>query len=121
MAGCSGVSSTPEAPTPAAEATWSPAGEYNWTTSVEGMSIGGTLQLSDGADGLTGIIRPDAAAGVGDMTIDDIEVNGQEVLLTADTGMGGLMYMVLDFAGDSFTGSWSMDTMGGDIRGSRIP
>lgn len=116
LAACSGVGSSAEPPEPA----WSPVGEYSWTTSVQGQTVGGRLTIQEGAEGLTGTITPQAGAGVGAMSIDDAVVNGREVSFSADSGMGTL-FMILDFTDDAFTGSWSMDAVGGDIRGQRVP
>lgn len=115
IAACSGGMSAADEPAP-----WSPAGTYNFTTTVQGMTVGGTMTVTDTDGVLGGIIEPDPAAGVPPIPFETAELAGNELTVTADAG-GEVLFMVLTFAeDDSFDGSWSMAGDGGDVTGTKV-
>ena len=112
LAACS--AGTPEAPAP-----WSPVGTYEFTTVAQGTTVGGTMNITETAGVLAGLITVDPGMGIPPMPAETIEVAGNEVTITADVG-GDVIFMQLLFAeDDTFDGSWTMSGDGGDTSGRK--
>lgn len=100
-------------------APWTPVGTFEFSTTVQGMGIGGTMEIAGQGDMLTGMISVDPALGLPPLPMQTVEVAGREVTITADAG-GEPVFMVLMFSDDdTFTGEWSMSGDGGDVTGVR--
>lgn len=117
LAACSSVggSGTPEAAAPA----WSPAGTWSFSTTAQGMTVGGTITLVQEGGTWGGTIAPDASLGMGSFPIDSAELDGREMRLLANA-MGDVLDMVMVFDGDTYEGSWGLGGDGGSMSGRRL-
>ena len=116
MAGCASVGGQ----VASEPAPWTPVGTYEFSTTIQGMGVGGTMEIAGQGNRFTGTIRVDPAMGLPALPMQAVEVAGREVTITADAG-GELVFMVLTFTDDNtFTGEWSMSGDGGDVTGVRI-
>jgi len=115
MVGCASVGGAPEA---APEPVWSPAGTWSFTTVAQGVTLGGSVVITEDANGYGGRIEPDPSSGMPSFPIQSIEMDGMEMTLTADA-MGQYVTMLLMFDGDTYEGSWSMAGDGGEVSGVR--
>lgn len=114
LAACSGGTPAMEAPAP-----WSPVGTYEYTTVAQGMTIGGTLEITEVAGVLAGLITVDPGMGIPPMPAETIEVAGNEVTMTADAGGNVIFLQFLVADDDTIEGAWSMAGDGGDISGRK--
>lgn len=99
---------------PAAGAV-NPVGAFSFTTSIGGDNVAGTVEI-EGAPGayrgriVTSVLPP--------LAISSVTVNGQQLMLTADTPDGEVA-MTLNFSGTDFTGNWTLGGGGGQVTGRR--
>ena len=115
-----GPPATVSAPTvmvPAAAAEVNPVGTFNFTTAVDGNQITGSIQVTGDRGLYGGIIRTSITP---DIPITDVTVDGQRLVVTANTPDGPLV-LTLNFTGNAFTGGWTLDGDAGDLSGQRAP
>jgi len=115
-----GPPATEPAPTvmvPAAAATVNPVGTFNFSTTVDGNPITGSIQVTGERDLYGGVIRTSITP---DIPITDVTVEGQRMVVTANTPDGPLV-LTMNFTGNAFTGGWTLDGDAGDITGQRAP
>lgn len=111
----------PAASDPAADAAMvagrlDPVGAYTVTTSIQGRSVEGRLEIHGSPNAYGGSLY---TAVTGPLPLSSVRVDGQTVNLTADTP-DGTVYIRLLFNGpDAFTGDWTLGPEGGAIRGRR--
>jgi len=116
---CASASPPPVAPAravePPAPPPVDPVGIFDFTTSLEGTVVNGTVT----------IVKTDAGFG-GSLTTNVTEpvpvraavVEGQKLTVIADTPDGPVVF-TMEFKGDEFTGGWSLGTMSGSHSGKR--
>lgn len=107
-----GCASAPRGPAPL-----DPVGAFDFSTTVEGTDVSGTITVTREANGYGGTITTDVTEPI---PIRTVSVQGQTMEVAAETPDGPLT-MTLTFTGDAFTGSWSMadGSMSGALTGSR--
>ena len=103
----------PATPQPAA---LNPVGVYDFSTSVQGTEVTGTVTIT-GADGRYG--GSVVTSATPEAPIKSVSVAGQTitVVIPAPDGNDGVLEMKLD--GAAFTGSWSYGGQGGSLSGRR--
>ena len=101
-------------PMPAAGAV-NPVGAYSFTTSIGGDNVAGTVEIDGTSGAYTGRINTSVLPP---LPIRSVTVNGQQLMLTADTP-NGLVSMTFNFSGTDFTGNWTLAGDGGQITGRR--
>ena len=112
------TSAAPSAgPAPAAvAASLNPVGLFEFTTSDGGETASGTIEVTGQAGAYGGHVRTPADV----MIITDVVVAGQQMVVRADTP-GGTLTLTLNFAGNDFTGGWTLGDATGEMRGQRRP
>lgn len=107
LAGCA---SAPQGPPP-----FDPAGTYDYSASLEGMVISGTMTI-DGTDGAYGgRMLSDIAPPI---PINSVVVEGQAITIEA-SGPEGPLTIQLTASGSSVAGTWSMGGMSGSFSGNK--
>lgn len=102
--------------TPAAPAAVDPVGIFDFTTTVEGMAVTGTLTIRRGAAGaFEGSIATNITETI---PVRTVTVTGQRMNVIADTPDGPIT-MVLEFTGNDFSGTWEGTGMAGTHSGKR--
>ena len=121
LAACAPAATPPADPTPAATvapapaAAVNPVGTFEFTTSVDGNMLTGSIEVAGSPGAYTGTIRTSATP---DIPVSGVLVSGQQMIVTADTPDGPLT-LTLNFSGDNFTGGWTLGGGSGELRGQR--
>jgi hypothetical protein len=92
-----------------------PVGTFEFTTSVNGDMVTGSIEVTGNAGAYGGTIRTSATP---DIPVRGVTVNGQQMVVTADTPDGELV-LTLNFTGNNFTGGWTLGGGSGEMRGQR--
>ena len=103
-----------EAP-PARQVALDPVGTFDFTTTVEGTSAAGTINILRTDSGYGGTITSNVTDA---MPIRTVTVNDNRVDVIADTPDGPLSINMI-FTGNQFTGTWSLGAMSGTHTGQR--
>jgi hypothetical protein len=114
---CAGVTLAAScASAPAAPRAVDPVGAFDFTTSMEGTEVTGTIEIqrADGG-GYTGTLSTNVAEP---MPLSSVTVDGQKMTVVADAPDGPVT-MVLTFVGNDFTGNWTYTTLAGTATGRR--
>lgn len=116
-----GCASTPQAPAStsaeaAASTALDPAGSYVLSTTVQGMAVDGQMRIDGSPGAWSGSIYTDVT---GELPLSSIQVQGQELHVTAYTADGTLTARLI-FSGDEFTGDWSLGAEAGSLRGRKV-
>ena len=107
---CASAQVTPDAP-----AAMDPVGAYDFTTTVEGTVVSGTITITQGTNGYGGSISTDATETI---PVRSVAVEGQKLTVLADSPDGPVTFtMTMD--GDAFVGTWSYAGMSGAHTGKR--
>jgi hypothetical protein len=117
LAGCShSTGGTAAAPPPAPEppAKLDPVGTYEYTTSVEGQTMIGTMTISGSPGAYSGTISSD----MGTIPMRNISVDGMELSFLGDLPDVTVSFILL-FDGDSFEGEWDAGGMIGFMSGTK--
>ena len=108
----------PTAPPPVAtSAAVNPVGTFEFTTSVNGDMVTGSVEVTGSSGAYGGTIRTSATP---DIPVTGVTVNGQQMVVTADTPDGELT-IAMNFTGNNFTGGWTLGGGSGELRGQRAP
>lgn len=107
----SSCASTPEGPPPV-----DPVGYFEFTTSVDGQPVVGSIEVRESNGRFTGVLATDATEPV---EVGAAVVEDQQLTITADTPDGPVT-LVLLFTGDTFTGTWTYAGMSGTMTGRRV-
>ena len=107
----SGCASTPDVPPPV-----DPVGYFEFTTSVEGQPVVGSIEVRESNGRYTGVLATDMTEPV---EVVSAVVEDQQLTIISDTP-DGPVNMVLLFTGDTFTGSWTYAGMSGTMTGRRV-
>jgi len=94
-------------------ATVDPVGTFDFQTTVDGSTVGGTITVVRTDAGFGGSISSDA----GDMPIQSVIVDGMTMRIATTGGAATLGLVFSD--PDTFTGDWEYAGMGGTLTGSR--
>ena len=120
-AACAPAAAPPAEPAPAvatvAPAALNPVGVFEFTTSVDGNPLNGTIEVTGQPGAYTGVVRTSATP---DLPITGVRVEGDEMTVTSSVE-GQELVMRLTFAGNNFTGGWTLAGDSGDIEGRRRP
>lgn len=123
LAACA-PAATPGDPTPAptappavttTSAAVNPVGTFEFTTSVNGDMVTGSVEVTGTPGAYGGTIRTSATP---DIPVTGVTTNGQQMVVTADTPDGELT-IAMNFTGDTFTGGWTLGGGSGEMRGQR--
>lgn len=113
LAGCShstgGTAATPPPP-----ATLDPVGTYEYTTSVEGQTMIGTMTITGSPGAYSGTISSD----MGTIPMRNISIEGMELSFLGDLPDVTVSFVLL-FDGDSFEGEWDAGGMMGLMSGTK--
>ena len=94
-----------------------PVGIWDWDIDFQGQFITGSFEISGETDAWTGTATAD---GQGTTDILSVEVDGDIIVLTVDTGGQGAAIIEMVVTGDEFEGVGSLEGMGEfAIAGSR--
>lgn len=93
-----------------------PVGTYTFSTTVQGMAVDGQMRIGGSRGSWGGSIYSDVT---GEMPISRVTVDGQQVVVLADTPDGPVRIRMM-FNGESFSGDWVLGADGGTLRGRRI-
>jgi hypothetical protein len=110
VAACSG-GPPPEPPGPP---PLDPVGVYDCALFAEGMEFGATLTITEEEGGYTGSVDSD----MGPAPVSDIVVEGDEMTFVVDTPEMVVFFVVV-FDGDTFTGEFDTGGMYGSITGTK--
>ena len=115
-AACASAPATPPAevipPTPPPV---NPVGVFDFTTTVEGTIVNGTVTVVKTDTGFGGSVTTTITEPI---PVRAVTVAGQKLTVTADTPDGPLTF-TMDFKGDEFAGAWSFGTQAGTHTGKR--
>lgn len=92
-----------------------PVGSFDFTTSIEGTPVAGTITITQNASGYGGTLSTDMTDS---MPISSVSVDGQTMVVVS-VAPDGTATLSLTFTGDTFTGSWSFADMSGTLTGRR--
>jgi type 1 fimbria pilin len=107
---CASAQVTPEAP-----AALDPVGVYDFTTTVDGTVVSGTVTITQGTSGYGGSLATDATETI---PVRSVAVEGQKLTVLADSPDGPVTF-VMTLNGDEFAGTWSYAGMSGAHTGKR--
>ena len=119
IVGCSqstagGAAPARPGPAPPPEPVLDPVGEYDYQTEAMGAPISGTMTITGSPGAYTGSMTSDMGA----ISLRDIKVEGNELSAVGDSP-DFVVFFVLVFEGDTFTGEWDAEGMTGFITGSK--
>jgi hypothetical protein len=123
LAACAPAATSAGGPTPAptappavaTAAAVNPVGTFEFTTSVNGDMVTGSIEVTGNPGAYGGTIRTSATP---DIPVRGVTVNGQQMVVTADTPDGELG-LTLNFNGNNFSGGWTLGGGSGEMRGQR--
>ncbi|HEV3050417.1 MAG TPA: hypothetical protein VGX50_08925 [Longimicrobium sp.] len=104
-------------PAVATSAVLNPVGTFEFTTSVNGDMVTGSVEVTGNPGAYGGTIRTSATP---DIPVTGVAVSGQQMVVTAHTPDGELT-LTLNFTGNNFTGGWTLGGGSGEMRGQRKP
>lgn len=107
LAGCA---SAPQGPPP-----FDPAGTYDYSASLEGMVIAGTMTIEGAEGAYGGQMLSDAAPPI---PINSVVVEGQAITIEA-SGPQGPLTIQITASGSSVEGTWTMGGMSGSFSGTK--
>ena len=107
---CASAQVTPDAP-----AALDPVGIYDFTTTVDGSVVSGTVTITQGTSGYGGSIATDATETI---PVRSVTVDGQKLTVLADSPDGPVTF-IINVDGDDFAGTWSYAGMSGSHTGKR--
>jgi len=92
-----------------------PVGTFDFSTSMEGTAISGSIEIRTGASGYTGTLSTNVTEPI---PITAVTVEGQMLNVTANAPDGPVNF-TMNFTGNDFTGGWTYAGMSGQMTGSR--
>lgn len=101
----------------AAPAALDPVGVFEFTTTVNGNPMSGTVEVTGQPGGYGGVIRTSATP---DLPITGVRVEGDQMTVLSSVD-GQELVLRLTFAGNDFTGGWTLGGEGADLAGRRRP
>src|SRR5687767_11680833 len=105
------------APAPPPKPAFDALGNYDFTTSVEGQTVNGTIEISKKPDGsLGGRVVTDMT---GEIPVTSVTVTGMKVDINANMPDGQLTFVMEFKNNDEFTGNWAYSGTSGAFTGKR--
>lgn len=92
-----------------------PVGAFDFTTTVEGTPVTGTITITRNGSEYGGSVSTNVTES---MPISTVMVEGQSVQVTGSTPDGPVT-ISMTFTGETFTGNWSYAGMTGSLTGRR--
>jgi len=92
-----------------------PVGTFDFTTSMDGTAIEGTITIQRAQNGYTGSLTTNVTEPI---PVSSVVVEGQKVTVVANAPDGPVT-MVFTFTGNDFTGNWTYANMSGTASGRR--
>ena len=118
VAACSqsygGAAATTPDPTPPPPPVFDPVGAFDFRTEAMGTSVTGTFTIAGSPGSYSGNISTD----MGGFAMSDIAVDGQELTFVGESP-DVVVFFLLVFDGDSFSGEWDAEGMLGFVTGNR--
>lgn len=105
------------APAPAASSAVNPAGRYEFTTSLQGQMLTGTMEITGTPGAYAGRITTSATPPI---PITTVTVEGQNMTVAGDTPNGTLTIRMTMGEGGAFTGNWTLAGDGATLTGKRL-
>ena len=109
-----GTSTT--ATTTTAAASVNPVGRFDFTTSVQGQSVTGAIQVAGNPGAYTGQITTSITPPI---PINSVTATGQTMVITGSTPDGTLTIRMNFTDASAFTGGWELSGDSGSITGRR--
>jgi hypothetical protein len=106
----------PAAAAPAASAL-NPVGKYEFTTSLQGQPLNGTMEVTGSPGAYRGSISTPATETI---EITGVTVTGREVVVTGELPDGTLTIRMTFTDGPNFTGNWTLAGDGAALTGHRV-
>jgi hypothetical protein len=103
------------ASSPAQPRAVDPVGTFDFSTSMEGTEVTGSIEISSGANGYTGWLTTNVSEPI---PIASVMVEGQVVTVIANAPDGPVNFS-MTFTGDEFSGGWTYAGMSGQATGRR--
>jgi len=105
------------APAPAPmSAALNPVGKYEFTTSLQGQTLTGTMEIAGTPGAYTGRITSSATEPI---PITTVTVEGQNMTVAGETPNGTLTIRMNMAADGTFTGGWTLAGDGATLTGKR--
>jgi hypothetical protein len=107
----------PAAATAPASGAFDPVGTYDFSVDIQGQRIGGTMAITKAQDGTLG---GEMYSDQGALTFNSVTVEGRTMTASGALPNGGpSVVFVMEFAGDDFAGTFSVEGASGTIAGKR--
>jgi protein-disulfide isomerase len=119
FAACASAGTTADTSTttaPAASASVNPVGRFDFTTSVQGQTVTGTIQVAGTSGAYTGQITTSITPPI---PINTVTATGQAMVITGSTPDGTLTIRMNFTDGTAFTGGWELAGDSGTLTGRR--
>ena len=118
VAACSqsygGAAATTPEQTPPARPALDPVGSFDLRTEAMGSAVTGTFTISGSPGSYSGSMTTD----MGGFGMSDINVDGQELSFVGESP-DVVVFFLLVFDGDSFSGEWDAEGMSGVVTGTK--
>jgi hypothetical protein len=103
-------------PAPPRAAALNPVGKYEFTTSLQGQTLTGTMEIAGTPGAYTGRITSSATEPI---PITTVTVEGQNMTVAGETPNGTLTIRMTMAADGTFTGGWTLAGDGATLTGKR--
>ena len=103
------------ATTPEQPAALDPVGMYDFSTSLDGTPVTGTITITKTTSGYGGSIATSVTETI---AVRSVTVEGQKLTVLADAPDGAVTF-VIELNGDEFAGIWTYAGMSGTHTGTR--
>ena len=103
-------------PAPPRAAALNPVGKYEFTTSLQGQTLTGTMEIAGTPGAYTGRITSSATEPI---PITTVTVEGQNMTVAGETPNGTLTIRMTMAADGTFTGGWTLANDGATLTGRR--
>jgi hypothetical protein len=104
-------------PAPQASAAVNPVGKYEFTTSLQGQMLTGTMEITGTPGAYAGRITSSATEPI---AITAVTVEGQNMTVVGETPNGPLTIKMTFAEGGAFTGNWTLSGDGATLTGKRV-
>jgi hypothetical protein len=95
-----------------------PVGKYEFTTSLQGQILTGTMEITGTAGAYAGRITSSATEPI---AITTVTVEGQNMTVVGETPNGPLTIKMTFTEAGAFTGNWTLSGDGATLTGKRMP